>query len=261
LFYFLLHALKSKHPTGYFLGGWRNLFAKLERAVNANGEILYSTKADEILVEGEQAVGVRCGENIIQGKVVVSSLPLQEIETILPPQYLPADVLQYIRNFEPTCGIAYDFCLKKKISDKNGIILTSDPCTMGFFPSNIEPALAPRGKQTGNWFYPIPYDKMTDREFLNLSKRHLHTILDKMFPEFRDVIEFERTMELRMVDGAMPCVGQTSRDRPAIDCALLPNLFLVGDSIGIESHGGDIAFASALLCAQTVEKLLRPTSL
>ncbi|MEW6202319.1 MAG: FAD-dependent oxidoreductase [bacterium] len=257
LFFFLRSALKAQHTTGYFLGGWRSLFAALERAVNTNGVILYNTKVDEVILKNGNATGVRCGENFFQGKTVVSSLPLQEVESIIPEKCLPAKVLQYARSLEPTCGIVYDFCLKKRVSDINGIILTSDPCTMGLFVSNIEPALAPRGKQIGNWFYPIPYEKMNDHEFLNLSKRHLQGILDNMFPHLRGEIEFERTMELSMVDSAMPCVGQTSADRPAVDCSPVPNFFIVGDSVGAEGHGGDIAFASAITCAQKIEQLIR----
>ena len=258
LFFFLRNALKSQHTTGYFLGGWRSLFAALERSVNSNSKILFNTKVDEVILKNGNATGVRCGENFFHGKAVVSSLPLQEVENIIPEQCLPAEVLKYARSLEPTCGIVYDFCLKKRVSDINGIILTSDPCTMGLFVSNIEPALAPRGKQIGNWFYPVAYEKMNDHEFLNLEKRHLQGILDNMFPQLRVEIVFERMMELRMVDGAMPCVGQTSAERPAVDCSPVPNFFIVGDSVGAEGHGGDIAFASAITCAQKVEQLLRP---
>lgn len=252
LFHFLTGALKARHATGYALGGWPGIFGKLEAAVREKGEILYGTAADEIIVEAGRATGVRCGETVVSADAVVSTVPLENLTSILPPDALPKDVLETMTGIEPTCGISYDACLRTRVSDINGIILTLDPCTMGMFTSNVEPSVAPRGKQLLTWFYPIPREMMDRRDMLRREKKRLKDIIEKIIPGVAEAVEFERFLEMRLVDGAMPSVGQTGRDRPKVDCPLPPNLFIAGDAMGVEGHGGDVAFSSALACAELV---------
>ncbi|MEW5946414.1 MAG: FAD-dependent oxidoreductase [bacterium] len=256
LFYFLLHAVKARHATGYLLGGWRALFGSLLRAVAKTGAVEYGAKVEGVAVEDGRAAGVVCEGRFVRGKAVVCSVPLQQAAGILDEAHLPESVREKIKTLEPTCGISYDFCLRTRVTDVDGIVLTLDPCTMGMFTSNVEPAAAPRGRQLGAWFYPIPREDMDDREFLSREKKKLRSLVEEMFPGVRGAVEYERVIEMRMVDGAMPKVGQTSRDRPAVDCAPAPNLFFAGDTVGAEGHGGDVAFSSALLCAPLVEKTL-----
>lgn len=256
LVHFLKGALKARHATGYLLGGWPGLFRRLEAAVNANGEVLYNTKAEEIIVEEGLAVGVRAGGRVIPADAVVSTVPIQETASVLPEHFIPESLRESLKKIEPTCGISYDVCLKTRVSDLDGVMLTLDPATMGLFTSNVEPSTAPRGKQLLTWFYPIPLDMMDNRDFLKGEKRRMRELIERMFPGFADAVEYERWLELRLVDGAVPRVGQTHRDRPAVDFPILPNVFIAGDGVGEPGHGGDVAFASALRAAELAAKRL-----
>ena len=254
---FLRVALKAKEATGYFLGGWDNLLMQLMRVIEMNGEVRTGVKVKSVLVEGDAPVGALTADGEeIRGRCTIVNVPPQNVDQLLQPEHFDEKTWEYMRGIEPTAGLSLDFCLSRRVTDIDGVIFTTDPGTMGVFTSNVEPSMAPRGKQLGTWYYPIPRDKMGDKAFLKAERTHLRDIIAEMFPGIWDHLEYERFIAMDMVDGAIPIVGQTVQDRPAVDCSRLQRLFLVGDAMGVPGQGGDIAFQSALVCADKVRVML-----
>jgi len=254
---FLRTAIKAKEATGYYLGGWESIIDRMITVIeNAGGEVRTDTKVDSVVVEEGVALGVSVNEDEIRARAVVMAMPLQQSAAMLKPDYFAPDVLERIRSIEPTAGISIDFCLSKRVSDIEGIIFTCDPCTMGMFTSNVEPALAPRGKQLGTWYYPLPRSAMNDKEFVKNERVRFKGLIETMFPGIWRHVEYERIIDMDIVDGAVPVAGQTHKDRPGVDCSLVRNLFFCGDSTGVPGNGGDVAFNSAIVCAQKISQSL-----
>jgi phytoene dehydrogenase-like protein len=254
---FLRQAVKAKEATGYFLGGWENLIEQLMRVIEIHGEIRTDVKVEKVLVENGVAVGALTPDGEVRGKTVVVAVPLQQIGSLLAPEHFEEKPWNAARAIEPTCGLSLDLCLSKRVSDIDGVIFTMDPPTMGVFTSNIEPAMAPRGKQLATWFYPIPRAKMGDKAFLKAERTRLNDLIEKMFPGIFGLIEYERFIAMDVVDGAVPVVGQTGPERPGGEWSRGEKVFFAGDSVGVPGQGGDIAFNAGIVCAGKVKEALK----
>jgi 15-cis-phytoene desaturase len=256
---FLREAILVKEFTGYLLGGWDMLIEYLIRAIeDGGGELRTGTKVESIKIEHGVATGVfTAGGGEVRSRAVVLTVPAQKLGKFLQAEHLPGGALERAVRTEPTAGISIDMCLSKRVSDIDSVIFTMEPYTMGCFMSNIEPAIAPRGKQLGTWFYPIPLEKMADKDFVRNEQTRLKGIIENMFPGIRDHIEYERVIAMDIVDGAIPVVGQTWKERLAVDSPVVRGLFLAGDSVGVPGLGGNIAFNSALVAAPKIAEFLK----
>jgi phytoene dehydrogenase-like protein len=248
--------LRTKTHSGYPLGGYKHLIEAFSEIIRSGGDVLCGAPVEKVVIENGIATGVVAGGEFYSAKCVAPALPVQEIGEILDTSVFDEETRGFISGLEPTGGISYDVCLSRRVTSHNGAIVTFDPFAMALFPSNLEPALAPRGKQLGTWLYPIPVAKLEDKEFIRLEQARLKNLALDMFPKMRDCIEYERLIVMKMVDGAMPAIGQTSYDRPKTGATNIPNIFLSGDSLGYEGLGGDTAFYSAIACADAAAKYL-----
>lgn len=255
---FLKTGIRAKEATGYFLGGWDNLLEQLMRVIKKNGEVRTSCKVEKIIVEQGVPLGAMTADGEVRGRCTVVNMPLQNVGNVLGTENFDPAVWERMRNLEPTAGLSLDFCLSKRVTDIDGVIFTMDPGTMGVMTSNVEPAMAPRGKQLGTWFQPIPVSKMDDKTFLRAERARLRDIIAEMFPGIWGHLEYERFIAMDVVDGAVPVVGQTWTERPGMAASRLHRLFFVGDTIGVPGQGGDIAFQSATTAASKIKEILKP---
>jgi phytoene dehydrogenase-like protein len=255
---FLKAGIRAKEATGYFLGGWDNVIEQLMRVIEKNGEVRTSCKVEKIIVEQGVPLGALTADGEVRGRCTVVNMPLQQVDKVIGAEHFDPAVWERMRNLEPTAGLSLDFCLSKRVTDVDGVIFTMDPGTMGVITSNVEPSMAPRGKQLGTWYYPIPASKMGDKTFLKEERARLREIIAEMFPGIWDHLEYERFIAMDVVDGAVPVVGQTWTERPGIAASRLHRLFFVGDTIGVPGQGGDIAFHAATAAANKIKEILKP---
>ncbi|MFA6449885.1 MAG: hypothetical protein WCX65_10470, partial [bacterium] len=162
----------------------------------------------------------------------------------------------YARRVEPTSGIILDFILNRRVSDLSSIVMTSNPAAMGCIISNMDPSLAPPGKQLGTWFQFVPQEKLKDREFIKRESDGLIDLVGRIFPGIWEACEWKRTLTAPVVDGAMLKVGQTWTERAPLVAPKVENLFFVGDTTCGVGCGGDIALDSALRASKLAKKYL-----
>jgi phytoene dehydrogenase-like protein len=254
---FAQKAVKSKYTGGYPVGGWKYIIDSLKKKIVENGsEIRLNSEVKKVEVNGNVAEGIVVGDEFIDARVVVIAFPLQRICGIVDRRLLPESFVEKVESLEPTSGISIDLALKEKVSNIDSVILTLQPVIMGHFTSNIYTETAPEGKQLATFYYPLPYEKMDDRSYLDRKLEEMREMLEEMFPGILDKTEWERVLYLKVVDGAIPKPGQTYFERPDYLCPTIENLFFVGDTTRAEGNGGDIAFRSALECAEKIEKYL-----
>ncbi len=254
---FAQKAVKSRYTGGYPIGGWRYVIDNLRKKIIENGgEIKLNAEVSRVEVSGNIAEGLVVGDDFVKAKAVVAAFPLQNICSIVDRSLLPKSFVEKVENLEPTSGISIDLALKERVSDIDSLILTLQPVIMGQFTSNIYSRTAPEGKQLATFYYPLPYEKMDDRGYVSRKLEEMKERLEEMFPGIIDKTEWERVLYLKVVDGAIPKPGQTFCERPDYVCPTIENLFFAGDTTRAEGNGGDIAFRSAMECAERIDRYL-----
>lgn len=254
---FLKLLFKAKGETvGYPEGGWRSVFEILKNEILKNGEILLDTEVQKILIEGGRVVKVTTKRGDFSGKSYILTIPPSEIPRIIDINIFSPQIKNYLKNVEPTSGITLYFALKDKISDTKSIIFTDNPLSMGCFISNIEGKLTPPGKQLGVWFCFLEQNELRDKNIVENRLEGLKRKLAEMFKDIWSLKEWEITVFHRIVDAAVPKVGQSFKERIGFSTNI-KNLFLAGDATGGSGWGSEISFDSAIKSVELVKKYMK----
>lgn len=243
LLFNMAKVLRTGISVMYPSGGWKPLFNFLESKIKENGEIITGTKVTQVVIDGNRVRGVYAGSDFFEGKKVVVNVPVQEMWSFLDEELFPREYVERTKNLIPTSGVVVDMGLKRKVAEEKGLIYFYKPMAFGMFTSNIDPSVAPGGKQLLTFFYPTELKDMLDEES---RKKREKEIIDRIFSlwDIEANIEWKRISHLKMVDGAQINVNQTRELRPGYKMPGMENLYLVGDSLGAPGAGGDVGHES-----------------
>jgi phytoene dehydrogenase-like protein len=150
----------------------------------------------------------------------------------------------------PTAGVSIDLAFAKPVTDAAGLIVSADPFVMGQASSNVDPAVAPPGKQLLTFFYPRPSAEIQNAQAARSALNQLEALINTLFPKLPKP-EWIRRLALPVVDGTAPTVTQYRHKRLPIQTSV-KGLFLAGDAHQVAGAGGDIAFNAAMVCAAKV---------
>ncbi|RJP33944.1 MAG: NAD(P)/FAD-dependent oxidoreductase [Actinobacteria bacterium] len=253
---FLKKALRSKVKVGYPEGGTRSIIEGLREELEKSGQIMTGAKVTRLMLKKGIVNQVKTDNAVYSAGAVICAIPVQGIADLFGGKDLPIKFVKKARELVPTAGISMDIGLKEPITDKSGLLVTSDPVTMGQFTSNIDPAMAPEGRQLLSWYYPLPLPWVKNSEKMEREEQRLRDLLEEMLPDIWKVLDWERTLRLTMVDGFLPRPGQTREDRPGFTIPSIDNFFLCGDTTSAEGTGGDTAFNSAIHVSRLVDDYL-----
>ncbi|MDP6978523.1 MAG: NAD(P)/FAD-dependent oxidoreductase [Myxococcota bacterium] len=254
-----------------------------------SGEVLMSTRVDEIIVEDGRVVGVATDKGRFEAPIVISNAGLQPtVLKLVGEQHFDEIYANYVRDLVPSYSlIGYRYFLDKPVTDAPfGVIFSNtSPWSLERFneacagkasregvlyyevPSNYDPDAAPEGKQmlmTGSFCPPDP----------ELSKQELEAwahageqTLFSAFPELESCIESKDFYSTRSVsnatrDAVLPgvggetiglgqIVGQCGEQKPSIQ-APVRGLFYVGCDAGGTGVGTQQAIESGMNVADTV---------
>ncbi len=236
----------------YPRGGWGEIFSRFSEKIKENGEIRLKSEISEIIVKEGKAIGVKIGAEIIKGDKIISTIPVQQLFTILDEKLCDKDFVTRCQGLKCTAGISIDFCLSKLISDIDGGIMLENPLGFGFIPSNISPEVAPEGKSLMTFFTIINVEDIKDKSKSNEIYRHLRSAILRFYPEIENNLEFERQLFHDMIDGVEVNTEQHRLKRPGNEIKEISNLFITGDSVGGEGAGGDIGHTSVRNCYKKI---------
>ncbi len=253
---YLKKALRSKEKVGYPKGGTRSIIEGLREELEKNGQIFTGSRVTRLMLKKGLVNQVKTETTTYSAYAVVSAIPVQGLPDLFGGKDLPMRFVKKARDLVPTAGISMDIGLKEPVSDKDGLLVTSEPLSMGQFTSNIDPGMAPAGRQLLSWYYPLPLPWVKNAEKMEREEQRLHELLEEMFPGIWKAVDWERTLRLSMVDGFLPRPGQTRDDRPGFTIPSLDNFFLCGDTTRAEGTGGDTAFNSAIHVSGLVDDYL-----
>ena len=245
--------LKEGISVMYPRGGWKPLFQLWKDTIKRQGEIRTSTKVEKIALEDNHAVGVVADGELIKADKVVLSLPAFKLPELLPLGTEPPFV-EMCRKTRPTAGIVLDYGLRERVSDMDGLFYLYDPVSFGMFTSNIDPSLAPPGRQLFTFLQPVREELFNDRKQLKEMEHILEQALFRVFPKMENAIQWRRALHLPVVDGAEVNVSQTRDKRPGFRVPGVRGLFLVGDSTAAPGAGGDIGHESVHLAYEEIKR-------
>lgn len=251
---FFRKALFTRHHISYLKGGWKKLFDALREEIEKSGKILTGNIVKKIEITNDNVSKIITDKGEYVAKAYVCTVPFGNIEDIIDLDKLSPHLKKYAKEVEPTSGITLDFILSRPISDIDGVIMTPEPLTLGYFTSNI--TKQSKEKQLGQWYLYLTPDEIKNRNYAKSQINILKDLLQKMFPGIWESVVWERAMILDVVDGAVPKVGQGWKDRPQFT-SNISNLFFAGDSTGGWGWGSEVAFDSAIKCTELVGDYIR----
>jgi len=241
------------HSAEYPKGGWKPIYEIITRTITRNGEIKSGSRVDSVIIEKERAVGVKVGKTTYDARSVIINIPVQEMFSVLPEDLFEPEYVAMCKNLLPTSGVFIDIGLKERISDLSGLLYTYDPKTFGLITSNLEPSVAPQGKQLLTWFFPTTLEDMEDSTAAGKRENELWKAIRMYFPDIEKHIEWRRVSKLKVIDGVQVNTEQTKDKRPASKVPGIENLFLVGDSIAAPGAGGDVGSESIELTYKAIK--------
>lgn len=248
---FLRRALKAREQVAYPRHGTSQIIEALSKKIKENGEIQLNSRVKALEIDGGKVKSVKIKDRELTAPVILHAAPVQGLPDIVGDA-LPVRYRKQCSSIIPTAGLSIDLCLNKKVSDIDGFIITNEPFAIGQITSNVDPSTAPEGKQLVTFCNPLPLETMNDRALLDDAQEKFIGLLERMFPGIMDDVQWERILRLKMIDGFEPRIGQTIKDRPALKVPYVDNLFLAGDAVAVEGHGGDVAFQSGIQAAEQI---------
>ncbi|MFQ5647192.1 MAG: FAD-dependent oxidoreductase [bacterium] len=241
--------LTARYSFGVPKGGWQKKLVRLTSIIESRGEIRTDCRVEKIVVKENKVRGVQCREGVLSAKAVVAAFPLNPgLFKIIEEKLFPGEWVENIKSLKPTTGINIDFCLNRKITAEDRLVVTHEPypVTQGILESNLIPGIAPPDKLYGSWLLPVPFEKFSDRAYLDRQTGRLKELISEMFPGIWDCCEWQRIMRIRMVNAVAPRPDQNWEDRPAFAAPGFDNLFLAGDTTRGTGGGGDVTMSSVL---------------
>jgi phytoene dehydrogenase-like protein len=246
LFRNLRKVLLTGHSAEYPSGGWEPIQETLVREITGHGTIATGRKVDGIILRKGAAVGVRCGQKKYPADRVVLNVPVQQVYALLPRNTLGRDLEKKCSGLLPTAGVFVDIALSSPIGDCTGLLYSYNPHVFGMITSNMEPSVAPAGKQLITMFYPTTVDDIRNPAVFRRRKEELWGAVKRFFPGIDSHVLWKREVGLTMVDGTEVNIHQTESDRPGIEVQGIRNLYLVGDSVSAPGAGGDVGNEAVL---------------
>jgi phytoene dehydrogenase-like protein len=273
-------------------GGWGKLAEAYCEAVRRNGgDVLMSTRVDEISVEDGKVTGIVTSEGTFKSSIVISNAGLQPtILKLVGEAHFDKSYVNYVKDLVPSWALlGYRYFLSKPITDAPYGVLFSDdsPWSLERFnkarvgeasregvvyfevPSNYDPKAAPEGKQifmTGSF---CPADPNLSKEEYKAWANAGEETLFKAFPELEAVIEDKHLYTTRHVsnltrDSVVPgaggetiglgqFVGQCGPTKPSIK-APIRGLYIVGADAGGTGVGTQQAIESGMNVAEVVQR-------
>ncbi|HUY00262.1 MAG TPA: NAD(P)/FAD-dependent oxidoreductase [Candidatus Deferrimicrobium sp.] len=278
------------NDTAYPLGGSIAIPTAFAQGIlKYGGEVRTNANVSKIIIENNRVVGVICNDKEIRGKIIVSNAGIKRtVSELVGESYFEKEYVQFVKDLMPSySAIAYKFALSKPLikEDFAFVQLTQTkfgpladkgdeekaPMAASYLmpiPSNMDPHLAPPGKQliiVGTAAPPFV------KNWKRWTAIYYQDILS-FYPELEDLAEFVDTTtpldivkyigkEGGPVEGTALTPSQSGKNRISSELPI-EGLYVVGDTAGVDTHGvgtqlaADSALKGADLILMKYKKLI-----
>jgi phytoene dehydrogenase-like protein len=242
-----------KHPIHYVEGGWQTLVEGLARTAAAAGARIETGAAVEAAaLEGDQAVGVRVGGQLVEaGAVVLATEPAAASRLVEAGEH-PA-LRRIVDDLVPARIACLDVALRRLPDPSHPVVVDLGQPRLAAAQS-VYARVAPPGAalvHAVKWLDPRgPEDPAAD-------ERDLEGLLDAVQPGWRDLVVKRFFLPRIAAVGALPLAARGGfAGRPDVAVRGLAGLYLAGDWVGAEGFLVDASAASARQAARAI--LARP---
>ncbi|MEI6609362.1 MAG: FAD-dependent oxidoreductase [Deltaproteobacteria bacterium] len=249
---FLQRALKAGIGVGEPRGGSAQIFSKLKKHIEKNGEIHLSEKATKLIIENGRATGIKTDKATYSTENVIFAARLPLVLDLMDNHLLPKATLDYARNIENSSGLTIDFITDKPVTNIRAGILGVDIPIWARFQSNADDSFTPRGKYISTWGIMLPWHFDGNKKVVEEAEKRLKDTIAAILPNFLPMVVEERKTVVPVMNGNVLTPVQSKPHRPNIECATIKGLYLIGDTVKGDGCSGDISFSSALIAADKI---------
>jgi len=274
--------------SGYPIGGTISIpKAYCKFIEEKGGKVHTNTEVKEILIENGKAIGIRTDGGIIEGDIIISNAGVKTtIQNLIGKGLVDEEYFKKMNSYEYSLAtIQTKIALDKKITDEKMIMFIGQEIfeedwdqeafkernftdflqDLEFHPvlfipivSNLDPSLAPEGKQLliAGGGCPTPSQGFVNKDDKKICEDAIIRSLEKIFPNIRKHILWTETTSPEDInnfvnkDGTVIGIGQTIEqvgvNRPSHEIPGIKNVFCCGADTGRTGIGGELAANSAI---------------
>lgn len=248
----LKNVIGSGESGAYPIGGWSTIIHELRDVIESGrGRIRTATPVDEVVIREGKVHGVKVEDRVVEADRVILGMKHQFIDRVVDPRRLPDQYLEKCKSLESNAGISFDIGTSEVVTDIDGLILSSQVPLIGMVTSNIDPSVAPEDKQLMTFLFIHSQDEIRDHGFVKERIKRYRKMLHEMIPGLKEHVEWERVMRMWTVDGAALTTDQHYEKRLGVETPI-DDLYFASDTCGVPGGGGDIPFAAARECVDTI---------
>ncbi|MCX5868575.1 MAG: NAD(P)/FAD-dependent oxidoreductase [Proteobacteria bacterium] len=276
----------------------------LEAAQGHGATLLTQARVRKILLEKGAARGVELADGRkFQGRAVVSTSSLKDtVFNLVGPEPFPAEFRKKVEGLKESLNaIQIKLALGRKVIKETSMIVLGSPSgnyrlqtaspaqvrkvsedleagkipellfLYTVVPSNIDPGLAPPGKQLLNVATAFPHTSTRPQDPPEAWVEAMMKTLLKAVPEIEPHILWKEVIGAQAIESwigkpggplisTVQVPGQVGQDRPAIRSPI-PGLYFAGDGAGARGIGTELAAQSAIECAEILDSDFRNGSI
>jgi phytoene dehydrogenase-like protein len=252
----VLRAIKwsSKQPVlfGYPMGGWQTIIDRMVEVTKRNGKILTNCESQHLEFQENdknrlETQSLITSKGTFKAKNFILALPPKRIPRLFQhndENKLDPQIKTFVENLIPTSGISMDIALSHRPYKGRSLLYIEHPDAYGVFISNVEPSIAPPGKQLLTVFSPVHPEKIKDKKFVEERTSELRNQIYEMYPKVKENVEFERVRVHKVVDNTFVSKTQYKDIRPKTQIPGNDNCYLIGDYVNAYGWGEDIGYNS-----------------
>ncbi len=249
---FLQRALKAGVGVGEPRSGSAQIFSRLEKHIEKNGEIHLREKVKKIIIENGQAVGVETDRAKYSAPNIIFAARLPLVLDLVDNHLLPKATLDYAKNIENSSGLTIDFITDRPVTNTRASLLGVDVPIWARFQSNADDFFTPPGKYLSTWGIMLPWNFNGDQKTVEQTEKRLKNTISAIFPDFMSKVVVERKTVVPVMNGNVLTPAQSKPYRPDIECSTIKGLYFIGDTVKSDGCSGDISFSSALIAADRI---------
>jgi len=249
---FLQRVLKAKVGVGEPRGGSAQIFSKLKKHIERNGEIHLNEKAEKIIIENGKVTGVKTDKAKYSSENVIFAARLPLVLDLMDNLLLPKAMLDYAKKIENSSSLTFDFITDRPVTNIRSGILGVDIPIWARFQSNADDSFMPHGKYISTWGIMLPWHFDGNKKILGETEKRLKDTISAIFPDFMSMVIEERKIVIPVMNGNVLTPAQSKPHRPNVECPAIKGLYFIGDTVNGDGCSGDISFSSAMKAADKI---------
>lgn len=252
--FFAQRELLGGHPVVYPYGGLGEISKKMAAYIEKNGGKIYLNNAiEKIIIEDGIAKGIKIKNKEKRYDIIISTLPVQNIFSIVDKREFPQEWVKYIKNLKPTGSlISYHGInkIRESLLNKSFIFIErnvdfsgNDVVGMIDFKMNYMTGVAPHKKYIVQSYAICSPEEAKKKEKMEELREIIEKNLEKIFPDYRKNMDWNIYASIWHLDGVAKTI---ENEKPSI-VTPVKNFYLAGDCVNSKGVGINCAADSANL--------------